>query len=314
MRRPGANGSNDTATVVKRAIREQLGRLVDQVSKPGAARKPYTALITSNEVEENGTLAFWRTHQTWNFASSVVSYDAQRADFVPSTRAYDDATWKVGKASPLAAGVLTSYAYLMRFQTNRSRANRFRIAFAQEHFSPPAGEIKEPGCSSDPNELDLTKRCTCQYCHKTLEPLAVSWGAFAENGSADLSDTKQYPIVDKDCKTAPGNRTPACARLYVTDKDQPGLGKLKALQFSDDHKDYAATYAKGPVVAAQALVASGAFARATVRGLYAYLVKRDPNDAPEVEKSLIDAFTASKYDFPALVRMIVKLPEYRRPA
>ena len=39
------------------------------------------------------------------------------------------------------AGILTSPAYLLRFQTNRARASRFADAFLCEPFTPPAGGL-----------------------------------------------------------------------------------------------------------------------------------------------------------------------------
>jgi hypothetical protein len=59
------------------------------------------------------------------------------------------------------------------------------------------------------------------------------------------------------------------------------------------------------------LIESGAFARATVHNLYERLVKQELSDK-SVEDALINSFIAGGYNFPALVKSIVKLPAYRR--
>ena len=88
---------------------------------------------------------------------------------------YMDETWRVAARSDIHAGVQTLPAYLLRFQTNRARANRFRIAFTGQYFIPP--EQPEDAAESDCVEEtgDVTQQCTCRYCHQVLEPLAQYW-------------------------------------------------------------------------------------------------------------------------------------------
>ena len=56
-------------------------------------------------------------------------------------RRVDDALGEVVEAGPAHAGVLTSPAYLLRFQTHRARANRFHVSFLCQPFVAPDGGL-----------------------------------------------------------------------------------------------------------------------------------------------------------------------------
>jgi hypothetical protein len=304
----------NTTNPVRDAMREQLGRIVDRVTVANDKREPYTQILLAKDLDENGTLAFWRTHLNW-LPTTTQSYDVRTRTNVKSPRAFTDSErWQPLPASAERAGVVTSYAYLLRFQTNRGRANRFRIAFLREHFEPPVGEAKDPGCTTSASELDLTKRCTCQYCHNALEPLSAHWGGFAEGGSALIDDKVQYPRKRSDCviSGARKNVSVECRRLYVTDEDQRNAGSLLPLQFASPQNKYESYFESGPERAVKAAITSGAFARATVRNLYERLVK-EPLSSGILEQKLLAVFVESKMSFPALVRAIVRTEEYRKP-
>jgi hypothetical protein len=288
------------------AMREQAARISDRVSVVGPSRVPYTDVILSRTVEENGAIAFYRAYTAWT-ENGVVGYN-EPFPAVTTTRKFYDQTW-VARTDAQGAGILTSNAFLWRFQTNRGRVNRFKIAFAREHYEPSA---TSGACSNSSGELDLTKRCLCRDCHLRIEPLAAHWGALVEGGSAVIGNRTRYPEKRPDCV---GNRSAECVKLYVTDSAQPNAGSLIALQFADAHKtgkdDYRKNLAAGPAQAAKELIESGAFARATVHNLYERLVKQELSDK-DVEETLISGFIAGGYNFPALVKTIVKLPAYRR--
>lgn len=298
-----------TSDPIKRALREQLGRLVDRVTT-GAA--PYSDLLLAQDVEENGPIAFWRKHLMPNARSArfrtTFNTSGEPTNDLPFT---DATTWLPVRRTTVHAGILTLPAYLLRFQTQRSRANRFRAAFMGQFFVPPAELVAQAGCSTD--APDLTKRCHCQYCHQTLEPLAASFGAFAEAGSAYLDPTT-FPREDPSCV---GKEKGSCARLYEARPDGARPGWLAAYQFADAHPDYVDSIERGPRKLAESIVADGTFAKTVVRNLYARLVKREMRvggeevDDAALLDSLASSFVASQYDFPGLVARVVALPEYR---
>jgi predicted helicase len=89
-----------------------------------------------------------------------------------------------------------------------------------------------------------------------------------------------------------------------------------ALQFAAAHNkagdNYAKNLADGPRAAATELIDSRAFAQATVQNLYERFVKQEFSDRAERDR-LVEVFVSSSYNFPELVKAIVKLPAYRRP-
>jgi len=301
--------ARESQEVILGSMREQLGRLVDRVSRGDA---PYTELLLANEIDEDGPLAFFRKYLAPN-SSTGSTFNEVAAQEPIRDAAFTDTTWKIVPRTKEHAGVLTTPAFLLRFQTNRGRANRVRIIGSGQYFVPPEKLAAQAGCSND--SADLTKRCYCQTCHQVLEPLAAHFGNFAEAGSALLSDRKVYPKRQASCE---GSKDALCRRFYVTNPDEPNVGSLLAYQFTKDHPEYEAAIDSGPRELAQRFIDDGSFARTTVTTLYERLMKREmrvlgeEREDAEVLDLLVNEFKSGGYNFPALVRSIVKLPEYRR--
>jgi hypothetical protein len=298
-----------TDNAIALALREQLGRAVDEVTTGG---KPYTDLLLATRSSENGPIAHWKKWLAPSYTLNLT-YNVPARDEATVDKEFLDATWAAVDRPTYHAGVVTTPAYLLRFQTDRGRANRFRIDFVCEQFVPPAKPTNAPGCSqSDP---DLTNRCVCQYCHAKLEPLAAHFGLYAEAGTAAMFDPMAYPKQNPSCVGTTGG---LCGRFYVTDKEAHRPGWLQAYQFADTHPEYATHLEKGPRALAQQVIADGSFARCTVRRLFAHLVRRemrvagdDASEQPLLEE-LAKGFVAAKWSFPWLVKKIVSLPAYRR--
>jgi hypothetical protein len=301
--------AGDSTKTILSSMREQLGRLVDRVSRGDA---PYTDLLLAREIEEDGPLSFFRKHLAPN-SSTGSTFNEVAASEPLREASFADATWKTVQRSSEHAGALTTPAFLLRFQTNRGRANRVRIIGSGQFFVPPEKLAAQAGCSDD--SADLTKRCYCQTCHQVLEPLAAQFGNFAEAGSALISDRKVYPTRRPNCEDS---KDPICRRFYVTNPDEPNVGSLLAYQFTKDHPEYEAAIESGPRALAQKFIDDGSFARTTVTTLYERLMKREmrvlgeEREDEEVLDLLVSEFKSSGYNFPTLVRSIVKLPEYRR--
>nr|MCU0699635.1 hypothetical protein [Myxococcaceae bacterium] len=131
-------------TVIANSVREQLGRMVDRVSTGG---RPYTDLVLSRSVPVNGPLAFWKKNLASNLSTNRVWAMPDPNEPLP-TRPFNDMVWiDVDRGSDLHAGVLTTAAYLIRFQTNRARGNRYRQDFECETYAPPSRlETPADGC------------------------------------------------------------------------------------------------------------------------------------------------------------------------
>lgn len=131
-------------TPIRNALREQLGRQVDEVTVGG---RPYTDLLLSTTAWQNGKIATWKRHLAGHYNTSLTYNVADPAEQLADL-AWTDDQWVKVERGPDHAGVLTLPAYLLRFQTDRGRANRQRIAFECEHFAPPAVLPTNTNCST----------------------------------------------------------------------------------------------------------------------------------------------------------------------
>jgi hypothetical protein len=299
-------------TIVQAAFREQVGQLVDQVSVGG---KPYTTLVTTRSVPVNGPLAFWKKYLGPHLSTSRVWSEPDPGEPLPE-RDFTDTTWStVDRGNDLHAGVLTTPAYLLRFQTNRGRANRYRIDFECEAFTPPSQlENASNGCAE--SGTDLSGRCTCRYCHNILEPLAAHWGQFAEAGTSLLSDTAAWPRTKSTCVNSTSG---VCNRFYVTSSDGDKPGAFLPYQYADAaHPGITAGLAAGPKGRVTEGLANGAFAKCAVKRAWSYLMKRDMRVAGETTdelstlNTLSSGFASNNYSLPWLFQSIVSQPDYRR--
>ncbi len=299
-------------TVIENAMREQLNLMVDRVTTGG---QPYTELVTSRNAPVNGPLVFWKKYLAPHLTYARIV--AQPDPSEPLTGDdFADTTWRqVDRGSALHAGVLTSSAYLLRFQTNRGRANRFRADFECESFVPPSQlETPAQGCSDSSD--DLTQRCTCRYCHRQLEPMAAGWGQFSEAGTTLMTDLTMFPRTKASCVNS---GSAFCKRFYVTDSSAPNPGALLPYQFSNAaHADITAALAAGPKGRVNTIVADGTFARCSVKRAWSYFMKRDlrlvgtdPDEAAALT-TLTTGFQSNGYRLPWLVEQIVSQPSYRR--
>ncbi len=295
-----------TANPIRNALREQLGRNVDDVTSGASA---YTDLLLSTKAYENGKIAFWRRNLAPN-VSINTTYNVPAPGEQITNKAWSDDTWAPIDRKGLHAGVVTLPAYLLRFQTDRGRANRFRVDFMCEHFVPPE-QPNMNGC--DPNDADLTKRCVCSYCHQKLEPMAAYFGLFSEAGTTQMTDKTIFPDFNESCKN---KTTGFCGRFYVP--TGPRAGFLQALEFADTQPTVEANVKAGPRAWAQEVIDTGIFAQCSVRRVFKHFMKRDiraqgaATDETSLLGSLTQTFIDSGYSFPLLVHDVVSLPQYRR--
>ncbi len=305
--------------LIRSDMREQLNRVVDQVS---SGAQPYDYLVTTRTIEQSGTLDFYKKNLASNLSLANVFDVPDQNEPLAANPDFTDGTWhSFDRGSALHAGVLTAPAYLLRFQTNRSRANRYRIDFECEAFIPPSNiETAADGCAV--TGTDLTGRCTCRYCHRTLEPLAAAWGQFSEAGTY-LMDSSRFPRVNSNCV---GNASQFCGRYYVTSATDTNPGMLLAWQYADagapvgdPHQAIAANLAAGPngLIAHAKGAPGNAFAKCTVKRAFEYLMKREMRVAPPLtdevtlQQSLAQQFATDNYNLPRLFQSIASRPEYR---
>lgn len=304
--------------VILASMREQLLRLVDLHTVGG---RPYSEILTSKTAHYNGPLVHYFNYlgkqQTFTRTQNIP----QPADGeLPQLGYLQQDTWVEIEREAPHAGVLTLPAYLLRFQTNRGRANRYRIAFAGQYFQPPS--TKDKDCAEVGN--DLTGRCVCRGCHVTLEPLAAHFGQFLEAGTTALRDFMPEYATGTDCSKGIGPASATwCNRYYlpVPSKEDPDIRpyRLKPLEYADaEHPLVQPHFDAGPAGLAQGDIDSGLFHKVAVVHLFEFLMKRPPDmdvTSPDYEGDLVDAIAADFQvhdDFRQALRALVSLPAYRR--
>ena len=331
-----AGGGVNLDTIVTDSMREQLLRLVDDYTQGQA---PYSELLTTKRAYVNGPLTHYFKHHA-PMGSTGRTHNVVYDDVPLQDSPWTDDGWYQVERTHLHSGILTLPAYLLRFQTNRGRANRFRIAFMGQYFVP--SETAAPGCNEDTD--DVTEKCYCAGCHQNLEPMSMFFGSFAEAGSASLFNL-QKTYVDEPGGSTQGDYYECakqwppygfawCNRFYnremIDDPANPGTEissrSVNPLEFGAAHPEFEVNYDQGPagLLGGHALKKlSGKeysfFAWATARNLFKYMIGRelivDPLSADNEQKLLDElalSFETSDHNFQQLVKTIVELPTFRR--
>ena len=304
--------SGASHNIVNTSLNEDVDRRVADVIGNDLS---YLELFRSSTIFINGPIAHFLRFRSSLPANVRVIPLAIRDDQIPSLDFTDTDTWIRVDAGSHHAGVLTSPAYLLRFQTNRSRANRFHNAFLCDPFEAP------PGALSSGTEVrlepDLQVRDGCSYCHSELEPSAAYWGRWGEQGAGFL-DPEGFPPTRDDCRQCAlegrfcGNE---CSLHYLmralSTEEIPYLGMLRAYVFRRDED--VPNIDDGPAALAMRSAATGALDHCVSSSTAEWLLGRElDEDELEWGDALADEFAGSGYSYRALVRAIVTSDTYRR--
>jgi hypothetical protein len=310
---------NTTRLPVVRSWNVQLERLVQKIV---ASDRPYTEVLTAKDMDINGPIHHFLTHQN-NTGGNFIRAEGTLNHDLPTDLTYEDFdTWQPVNRDALHAGLLTLPGFLMKFQSNRGRANRFYNAFRCEPFeAPPDGlPASDSSCHDDPN---LTTRCGCSYCHVGVEPAAAYWGRFAEAGIRALNDD-DFPVFDQNCIDRPYLAN--CRNYYYTDvvdaEKYPVLasyrGKLRSYLFADDHlgeagNSFASNIEEGPLGIAQKAITDGSFEHCATQRMWSHLLGREVRSLEAAQVTEIaERWGSEGFNLKALVRTIVTAPAYRR--
>lgn len=297
-------------------VRQAFGAQIDAKVKGIIGNdEPYTNLFYDNTIYLNGPLTFFWKHQAQLSTTILLNPKPVPVEEIPDLPYGETDTWVTLQGSDHHAGVLTSPAYLVRFMSNRGRANRFYNAFLCQPFQPPEDGLPAADDSSA-GVLDLQHRDGCKYCHSSLEPSAAHWGRWIEVGGAYL-DADEYPAFSQDCYDCAidGGCSPICRAYYVTsalnEQEEPYLGWLNAYKFRRD--DHMANVEEGPRRMIETTMTDGRFTNCTTRTAAQWLLGREMQ---EFEEPWIDdleqGFIDTTHSYRQLVRDIVTSPVYRR--
>jgi NAD-dependent dihydropyrimidine dehydrogenase PreA subunit len=308
LRRCRVGSTRPLARAFRRDVEIRIAAMIQE-------GRPYTELFTSRRAFVNGPIVHYLKYQAGLSAGVGMRPLAYDLDRLPDLAWTDDGFVPVELPAE-HAGVLTSFPFLLRFQTDRARANRFYEAFLCQPFSPPPGGLPEVPPGTIPNP-DLQKRDGCKYCHALLEPAAAHWGRWTQQGTGYL-DAEAFPAVRDDCVRCAqsGRRCSAECRLhYVTralsPEETPFLGRLDAFRFL--RAEHQAHVEMGPKLLVANAIVDDRFPRCVARRALEGMLGRPVRPA---ESDLVAAagrrFVQSGYDYRALVKSIVTSAMYRR--
>jgi hypothetical protein len=272
----------------------------------------YATIFTTRRGMADGSLAFMNRYQTEQMGELDFSASAP-PEALPDLPV-DDPTWHQYLRGPEHSGVLTTPVFLARFATRRARINRFRTAFLCRPFQPSSDPAPPPEDSCN-LEANLSRRCGCQYCHASLEPLGAAWGRWAERGTNYL-DPIAFPAFDPVCAACTGSQCPHRCRHYITsplDGDAvPFLGTLESYLYRSPAD--VRRIEEGPASVVTQTLASGELQSCTVSSTWARLLNRpmSETETADVLPALVRDFEAHGRSYRALVRAIVTSPAYRR--
>ncbi|MEM1023731.1 MAG: hypothetical protein AAGJ19_08615 [Myxococcota bacterium] len=303
-------GSN---IIINRSFAEDVNRRVAAVIEQGL---PYSALFTSRTAFVNGPILHFYRHQAGLSAGVSLlplSVDLERMPDIPFTEAD---TWVEVNLPEHHAGVLTSPAFLLRFQTNRARASRFYDTFLCQPFSAPDGglPVVDPDVLPEP---DLQKRDGCAYCHALLEPAASHWGRWTEQGAGFL-DPEAFPSYREECRECglTGRGCSRTCRSFYVDRatlpaEEPFLGYLDVFMFLRDQ--HLGNVDLGPAHLVESSIVDDRFPICTARRLMESLFGRSlfPEENERIDDLTLD-FVASDLDYKALVKAVVLSDVYGR--
>lgn len=299
--------TDQTQLTIDQSFDEQMLRFIDGVVRSG---RPYTEIITSKEIEVNGPISHYYRYMTPTGQNLLYSAPDPNFD-VPRISFDQKDTWTKVQRGQRHAGLLTMPAYLIKFQSDRGRANRFYNAFLCQYFEAPAGGLPpaDDACHTEPN---LTKRCGCKYCHVTVEPAAAYWGRWSEAGIAPLNEDP-FVKMAPNCATAAGANNAVCKRFYfvnaVHPDEQPYKGMLLPYVFADAQRER--NIATGPEGIARDAIDSGKFAQCATRRMWERYVGREPVESDgDALASLTSGFQSNGYDLKKLIKAMVTRPEY----
>ena len=247
--------------------------------------------------------------------NGIVGYDDAYGD-IPTLGYPETDSWVQIEREGSHSGVLTTFAYLVRFASNRARANRFYTAFYCDPFIPPEDGI--PAEEGDP-PANLRERNGCDGCHEVLEPAAAHWGRWRTGGTYGLlrQDLVDFDVPREECVSCEaGECTTFCESYYITaDNAHPDeyaqfAGMPQASIWLSEAEKGALEL--GPSALLDEPDEQRRVAQCTVRNLAQYLYGREleASDLTWVEAQT-DALQASNYSFNGLMRRLIEDPRYR---
>ncbi len=276
--------------------------------------KSYISLLTDTPAYVNGPMVHYlRHHDAMHGGLSFMPHAAPK-EALPDIDYTDDAFVEMKQAST-DSGVLTSPAFLLRFQTNRSRANKYYADFLCSPFVAPPGGLP-PASDVDALETDLQIRPGCAFCHAELEPASSYWGRWLQNGAGFLP-LDEFPMFSDACEACGSGTNKSkcgeCAQYTtkaLTPSEKPWFGYLKPFMFRKP--EHIAFPDEGPKLLVYRTAVDHRLPSCMTSKVAWWLLGRPPlaEEKPWLSE-VAQQFAAGDFRFKELVKVIVTSDMYR---
>ncbi|MCB9714884.1 MAG: DUF1585 domain-containing protein [Myxococcales bacterium] len=313
----GPEDTGPETVAIRDSLAQEPARIFEWVVREG---RSYLEAFTTDRTFVNGPVAhFYRNNTGTDIINrgGAVAYDVKMGS-VPALPWTDLDTWvPVDREGP-HSGAFTTMGYLVRFASNRSRANRFYTAFYCDPFVPSADGLPPEEAEPDPN---LRERTGCSDCHQVLEPAAAHWARWRTGGTygffaaEDMSFQRSRP--DCECGDALGVTCSAFCSTYFVTADNAGdeeFGRYHGMPQAASWLEPTdlANVEVGPAGLVDTVQERDQVAQCAVRNLAQHLLGREL-EAEDLQwlQQHADAFAATDYDYTELVRRMVVDERYR---
>ncbi|MEM9190940.1 MAG: hypothetical protein AAGF12_17275 [Myxococcota bacterium] len=309
---------NNESGPLRAALEEEPVRIFEHVVRTDA---DYLEAFTTRTSFVSGPSAHYYNYQSGARTETLggaVAYTTQMGA-IPDLPYTDAETWRPVIRGPQHAGFTTTFGYLMRFASDRARANRFYTTFYCDPFVPKADGL--PAEEENPNP-NLRERSGCADCHQELEVAASHWGRWRTNSTYGyFGDFMSFGEPRADCLCGPGtgraNCSAYCNTYHVTAANShpstyESYGGLPLSRIYLSELE-AAAIDSGPTALVDEPHEQELVASCTVRTLAEHLLNRPlmPNEFQWLEDQTA-IFVADGRRFSNLYRTLLQDPKYRQ--
>ena len=305
------------ATGVYHEIVDDFNEQIDQhIYKIVSEDRSYLELFTGDWVLVNGPLTHMYENLVFHPHGTMMEHPPFDRALIPDLEYTDADTWIELPSIEANSGVFGLPGFLLRYHTNRRRAERVLSEFMCIELTPPAAGL--PASTDDELfEGNVREMSGCAGCHSLLDPVAGYWGRWSEGGGSFIPE-EQYPSFSETCNEAA--RDGLDRNLYAKCRNEgylvePYWGDLVGWYGShallrDDEQHYPIV---GPREFFQEKIADGTVPSCVVQKASEQLLGRELSDQDSVWKQeLTREFIQDTYNYSELIRNIVTSDEYRR--
>ena len=298
-------------------IVDDFNEQIDQhIYKIVSEDRSYLELFTGDWVLLNGPLTHMYENLVFHPHGTMMEHPPFSRDLMPNLEFTQGDTWVEIPSIEANSGVFGLPGFLLRYHTDRRRAERVLSEFMCTELRPPPAGL--PASTEDELfEGDARQMSGCASCHGLLDPIAGYWGRWSEGGGSFLPE-ELYPSFSETCNEAARNgfdrnMYAKCVNEgYLMDPywgDSVGWLNSHAL-LRDDEQHHPIV---GPRELFQEKIADGTIPSCVVQKASEQLLGRDLNaqDA-EWKQDMTREFIQNTYNYSELIRSIVNSDEYRR--